>query len=163
MKEAAAASKAAKLKSVLGKSEEYADKVMEKHHKEAYHLKPAEVAKIADKEVSKETKPRADRKARKKGGRTKGDVTIIIAQKPDVPAAPAMAAPPMPPRPMPPVAPPPAAAMPPQGMPNGMPMGGAMPPPGMQRKKGGRLPDMDAGGGGAMGRLEKLAAYGSKA
>lgn len=167
-----------KLDRMLGKADRFAEKAVEKHDKTAPHLSKEKVAKIADKEIAvkgEKSKPRADRAARKKGGRTKGDVNIIIAQKPDQPqGAPMGGAAPMMPPPRPPVmmAPPPQGGMPPQGPPPGMgapppgamPMAGAPPsmPPGVpQRKKGGKV-ELDGGAGGALGRLEKAAEYGAR-
>lgn len=165
----------AKLGRMLGASKDYTDETMKTHKKEAFHLKPAEIAEIADREVGKaiegrKTKPRMDRAARKKGGRTKGDVNIIIATKEGPPAGmpgPMMAPPPRPmPPPMPPpqAAPPPGAAMPPPGMGGGLPPMGATPMP--PRKKGGKVMGayrkMKDGAGGGLGRLEKAAAYGAK-
>jgi hypothetical protein len=164
-----------RLKRVLKTAEGYADKDVAEHKKTASHLKPKEVAKIADKEIDikgAEKKPRLDRKARKKGGRSgRGDVNIIIAQKPPdgmpqggMPpggAAPQVMAPP----PKPPIQLPPQQAqpMPPQaGPPGGMPLGAGGPPPGMMpppRKKGGKI---TAGAGSGLGRLQKIADYGAK-
>jgi hypothetical protein len=57
-----------------------------------------------------------------------------------------------------PMQPPMGQPMPPQAPA----MGGQPMAPGMMgRKKGGRVPDLDGGAGGGMGRLEKLKAYGS--
>ena len=171
--------KSARLSRVLGTAENYADKDVADHRKEAYHLKPSEVKKIADKEISKKTeassKSRPDRAPRKKGGRAKGDgnVNIIIASKPDAPDAGAGAGAPMmppPPKPAMPIAPsgppmgmPPGGppGMPPMGGPPGLPPGG---PPGMPpgRKTGGRAPDMDAGAESGVGRLEKIREYGAR-
>lgn len=106
-------------------------------------------------------KPRADRKRYARGGRTKNgktEVNIVIAEKPNAPAAmpaPAAAAAPPPP-PMPPR--PPIPPMPPQGG-AGMPPG-AIPPGMMPRKRGGRA--MSGGAGGGLGRLQKAAEYGTK-
>jgi hypothetical protein len=112
-----------------------------------------------------------------KGGRhTK--VNVIIAPQggggggarpmPMMPAHPPMAG--QPPGAAPPMGgPPPGAApggappMPPPGMTRpGMGMPGAMPPPGMMRKRGGSIPNIDAGAGSAEGRLEKMKAYGER-
>jgi len=107
---------------------------------------------------------RGGRTERNKGGRTKGNTTIIIdmggrkqmqpqpmgmGQMPNAPANPMrqpQQQPPMPPQGgMPPMPP-----MPPQGMP-------------MQRKSGGRTGyPIDTGAGGANARLEKIDAYGLK-
>jgi hypothetical protein len=106
------------------------------------------------------TRPTGGRMARKGGGRTsakKGTtVNVIIAsgQKPAMPA-PGMAPPPG----AGPVglhqAPPPQVAA---GAPMGPPAGA---PPPMMRKSGGRAGyPIDAGAGGARGRLEKIKAYG---
>ena len=124
------------------------------------------------------------RKKRKSGGKVKKAATIIhidISGKDGQQGAGPMGAgmPPMPPRPIP--VPPMGAApgagapmpMPPAPPVGGMPPGGAMPPgmPPMGRKRGGRVghrtykkvQDMDAGSGGALGRLEKIEIYGKKA
>ena len=107
---------------------------------------------------------RGGRSERNKGGRTKGNTTIIIdmggrkqmqpqpmgmGQMPNAPVNPMrqpQQQPPMPPQGgMPPMPP-----MPPQGMP-------------MQRKAGGRTSyPIDTGAGGANARLEKIDAYGLK-
>jgi hypothetical protein len=157
---------------ILGKAENYADKDVKRHEETAFHLKPKQVAKIADREIDKDVKKkRLDRKGRKKGGKTgRGDVNIIIAQKPDSAAnamPPQMIAPP----PKPPIMPPPQQAAPPP-VPPGMPGGGMppsagmqAPPPGQpmvpQRAKGGAI-KMKDGAGGGRGRLEKIAEYGSR-
>lgn len=120
----------------------------------------------------KSAKRRLDRAA---GGRTgkkgasKTVVNIVMPQGGDKspmmpPGGPMMA--PHPPMPPPPMMPPPGAGGPP-GMPPGMPprppMGGPMPPPGMpMRKRGGKVPEMDAGSGGGLGRLEKMKDYGDQ-
>lgn len=112
------------------------------------------------------TRPVAGRLARKGGGRTKGktNVNIIITQ-------PGGAGPSMPP---------PGAMPPPMGGPVGLhqgapppaPMGppAGGPPPMMARKSGGRTMEhkavkpgaypIESGGGGGLGRLEKVKAYG---
>ena len=125
------------------------------------------------------TRPTGGREARKSGGRTKGktNISIVIGGQPHG----QQAAPPMPPRPMPPMMPPPGPPPggppgPPPGPPPGMmPPGGpppaAMMPPGgmppMPRKSGGRafsaahkLAEHTTGGGGGLGRLAKIEAYG---
>jgi hypothetical protein len=115
------------------------------------------------------TRPTGGRLARKSGGKTSGkgkmNVNIIIAQKPDSAMG---AGAPMPPgaapHPIPPPVIPPASmgGGSPGGMPSAMPSGmpAGMPP---MRAAGGRLfPKMDAGGGGAEGRLEKRKEYGNK-
>lgn len=100
-------------------------------------------------------RPKGGRLARKSGGKAKGmNVNIIIAQ-------PKTAAP----MPMPP---PGAMAGPPKGIPAPPPQ--AMPPQAgapapisaspMPRKRGGRAYPLDSGGGGGLGRLEKIKAYG---
>lgn len=89
---------------------------------------------------------RLDRPSRKKNGAT--EVNVIIAQKDPMP------------QPVPVPAPPPAAAG--IGAPPGPPPGGPPMPPMMGRKRGGRV-SMDAGAGGAEGRLDKIKAYGKKA
>jgi hypothetical protein len=174
-------SHAEKMARMLGKADKHADKDVKEHEKRKPHLKPAQVARIADHEIEMKGTPkkkRLDRSARKKGGRSgKGDVNIIIAQKPDQPAMGmppgAMGArPPMVPPPRPPMAPPPQGAMPPAGPPGGMPPAGVMPggaagiPPQMPRKKGGRAdhPDTDYhyGAGGGLARLEKAARVGAR-
>ena len=123
------------------------------------------------------TRPTGGRIARAHGGSAKGkktniNITIDAGGKhTDMPGMEGMGKP-MPPPPT-PMAPPPGG--PPMGMPPGpppgMPMGGppGMPPgmPPMPRKRGGRtnagFPDMDAGAGGGLGRLEKVKAYGKQA
>jgi len=131
------------------------------------------------------TRPTGGRIARAHGGSAKGkktniNITIDAGGKPASAGGPPMGAP-MPP-PSTPMAPPPGAGAPPPGMPmggpppmgppQGMPMGGppgmppGMPPgaPPMMRKRGGRtnagFPDMEYGGGGGLGRLEKIKTYG---
>jgi len=115
-------------------------------------------------DMSRLADARGGRTERNKGGRTKGNTTIIIdmggrkqmqpqpmgmGQMPNAPANPMrqpQQQPPMPPQGgMPPMPP-----MPPQGMP-------------MQRKSGGRTGyPIDTGAGGANARLEKIDAYGLK-
>ena len=115
-------------------------------------------------DMSRLADARGGRTERNKGGRTKGNTTIIIdmggrkqmqpqpmgmGQMPNAPANPMrqpQQQPPMPPQGgMPPMPP-----MPPQGMP-------------MQRKAGGRTSyPIDTGAGGANARLEKIDAYGLK-
>lgn len=97
-------------------------------------------------------KPRLDRAARKKGGKDKEKVNVNVIVMPKEgkdapPPAPALAsgAPVLPPAPMPPM--PPASAGP-----------GAPPVP--MRKHGGAVKGLDAGAGGAKGRLEKIKRYG---
>ena len=121
------------------------------------------------------TRPTGGRMARATGGKAgkgKMNVNIIIGaggkdgQNQMPPSMmggpkPTMAPPPMMPRPkMPMGGPPPGMPpMPPSGAP---PMGGpGMPPSPMPRKSGGRaLPKMEFGGGGGLGRLEKVKEYG---
>jgi hypothetical protein len=164
-----------KLSRMLGTSEKYTDAAVKHHEETAPHLSKSKVKKIADQELKGAVaKPRADRAARKKGGRTKGrgDVNIIIAQKPDqqpMAPMPAGAAPVVPPpRPMmAPQAPP--SGVTPTGIPPqmaqgtmGVPGAAGTPPAGLpQRKRGGSV-KMDAGAGGALGRLEKAAQYGAR-
>lgn len=108
-------------------------------------------------------KPRLDRKGYKNGGAVKkGTVVNVIVAPQGAPAGP----PPMPPPPMPMPEPPPMpphGAPGPAGAPPGPPMG--MAPPGMPmgRATGGRVPDMDYGAGGGLGRLEKIKIYGKNA
>lgn len=107
----------------------------------------------------KASAPRLDKRAR--GGRLKPGTKINIIVAPGGgDAKPPM---PMPPMPMPP--PPMPMAGPPPGAPPGVPAGR----PAM--KKGGRVSQklltggtvrMDAGGGGAKGRMEKIKAYGKR-
>lgn len=167
---------AAKIKKILQAADHHADKLMEEHHESEYHLKPSQIAKIADKEIEvegKRTKSRMDRKARKKGGRSgKGNVNIVIAQKPDQPAGamPMAGRMPIAPPPGPPIMPPAASSPmpmpPPGGMPGGAPMPGAATgiPPQMPRKKGGKVEkdQMKYGACSGLGRLEKAAKYGTK-
>lgn len=115
----------------------------------------------------------SSRLARASGGKAskgKVNVNVIIAQKPDsaMGAGAPMMPPGAPPHPIPPPVIPPAsmgggaAGGMPAGMPGAMPSGmpASMPP---MRAAGGRLfPKMDAGGGGAEGRLEKRKEYGNK-
>jgi hypothetical protein len=105
------------------------------------------------------TRPTGGRMARKGGGRTsakKGTtVNVIIASgsKPAMPP-PGMAPPPgAGPVGLHQAPPPPVAAGAPMGPPAGA-------PPPMMRKSGGRAYPIDAGAGGARGRLEKIKAYG---
>lgn len=122
------------------------------------------------------TRPTGGRKARKSGGRAKGKTNINIIIGSHGKEHPPM----MPPGMMPPPPPAgglhqgmgPAGAMPPGGMPPGA-GGPPMPPPGMPpsgpppgmmpRKRGGRVHyPLHHGGGGGLGRLEKVKAYGLK-
>lgn len=169
----------AKLSRILGEADRHADKDVRMHEKTKPHLKPAQIAAIADHEIEMKGTPkkkRLDRPGRKKGGRSgKGDVNIIIGQKPEQPMMPPQSAmPPMMPPPRPPMAPP-QGAMPPMPPPGGMPPGVMPPgapgaaagiPPQMPRKKGGRAdhPDVDMkyGAGGGLARLEKIAKYGAR-
>jgi len=116
-------------------------------------------------DMSRLADARGGRTERNKGGRTKGNTTIIIdmggrkqmqpqpmgmGQMPNAPVNPQR----LPPAPQP--------GMPPQG---GMPPMPPMPPQGMpmQRKSGGRTGyPIDTGAGGANARLEKIDAYGLK-
>lgn len=235
----------AKLSRILGEADRHADKDVRMHEKTKPHLKPAQIAAIADHEIEMKGTPkkkRLDRPGRKKGGRLgrdtggasnapvyskdqlmgtgmqnlinnaqgdndlsdivtsarshgisvpkslsdvkgykkggrtgKGDVNIIIGQKPDQPMMPPQGAmPPMMPPPRPPMMPPQGAApmpppggMPPGAIPPGMAPGAAAGiPPQMPRKKGGRAdhPDVDMkyGAGGGLARLEKIAKYGAR-
>ena len=76
-------SHAEKMARMLGKAEHHADEDVKVHERTKPHLKPAQIAAIADREIEMKGKPkkkRLDRAARKKGGRSgKGDVNIIIA------------------------------------------------------------------------------------
>jgi len=122
------------------------------------------------------TRPTGGRKARKSGGRAKGKTNINIIIGSHGKEHPPM----LPPGMMPPPPPAgglhqgmgPAGAMPPGGMPPGA-GGPPMPPPGMPpsgpppgmmpRKRGGRVHyPLHHGGGGGLGRLEKVKAYGLK-
>ena len=105
------------------------------------------------------TRPTGGRMPRKSGGRAKKGTTVnvIIAGGMGKPAMPPPGA--MPPPPGGPVglhqAPPPVAAPAPMGPP----ASGAPPP--MMRKRGGRTGyPIESGAGGALGRLEKVKAYG---
>jgi hypothetical protein len=113
------------------------------------------VAKAAGGATLGGTRPTGDRVPRKAGGRTKKggmNVNIIIAQPPaKPPMGPPMGGPPPGAGPVgmhqsPP--PPPAAAPAP------------MQAPPQMRKRGGRTYPIESGGGGGLGRLEKIAAYG---
>jgi hypothetical protein len=169
----------AKLIRILGEADRHADKDVRMHEKTKPHLKPAQIAAIADHEIEMKGTPkkkRLDRPGRKKGGRSgKGDVNIIIGQKPEQPMMPPQSAmPPMMPPPRPPMMPPQGAmppapsagGMPPGVMPPGAPGGAAGIPPQLMRKKGGRAEhpdtDYDYGAGGGLGRLEKIAKYGAR-
>jgi len=118
------------------------------------------------------TRPTGGRTARATGGKAgkgKMNVNIIIAghghhdqQQPMMPPAAQPAAPVTMPRPpMPPAGGPPMGGMP---MPVPMPMQAAAPPPAnvppMRASGGGVFPRMENGGGGGLGRLEKIRKYG---
>jgi len=120
------------------------------------------------------TRPTGGRIARADGGRTKKgktNINIVIDAGGKQPGMPGMGdmSKQMPPPPT-PMTPPPQIGGPPMppGPPPGAPMGGppGMPPgiPPMPRKRGGRtnagFPDMEAGAGGGLGRLEKIKSYG---
>lgn len=126
----------------------------------------------SDHEVSRNIVAREARARGGRAGKGKTVVNVIVGGgKPDMPppAPPPSMPPPMPPPPPPqahpPIAMPPGApaGMPPggpAGMPPGMPPGGAPMP---MRASGGKVYNPDKGGaGGAMGRMNKTSAYGSK-
>lgn len=101
-------------------------------------------------------------KDKKKDAKTNINVVVMAGKGDQPPGAPA--GPPMPP-PGPMAGPPRPMPGPPPGPPPGGPMG---PPMGMHKNggkvaafaKGGKVVPMDAGAGGAKGRLEKVKAYG---
>ena len=172
-KDASRSSHAAKMARMLKDADKHSDADVKAHERNKPHLSKEKVAKIADHEIEVKGTPkkaRLDRPGRKKGGRTKGDVNIIIAQKPDQGAMPAGAQAPMMPPPRPPVMPPAAGAgapmPPPGGMPPAAPGASAGMPPMMPRKRGGKAehPDIDMhyGAGGGLARLEKAAKYGAR-
>jgi len=110
-------------------------------------------------------RPKGGRIVRKSGGRTKKGTTVNVIIAPPQAAKPPM---PMPPPGMPPpggppgmhqgMALPPGAGGPPPMVP---PAGGMPPPPGLMRKSGGRAYPLEkGGGGGGLGRLAKVRAYG---
>src|ERR1700690_40929 len=100
-KDASRSPHAAKMARMLKDADKHSDADVKAHERNKPHLSKEKVAKIADREIEVKGTPkkaRLDRPGRKKGGRTKGDVNIIIAQKPDQGAIPAGAQPPMMPR-----------------------------------------------------------------
>lgn len=154
------------------------DKIPERKLEKAAHSSNKLVAKrahLAETLKGLNHEGRSEHKSGGRAGKGKMNVNIVIATgKPDdtgpqasgPPMAPPIVPPIVPPHPM-PMAPPPAMAGPPPG---GPPMGGGMPPGMMPRKAGGRtnkvaheMAEYGGAGGGGLGRLEKIKAYGGEA